>query len=145
MSSAYSSAIVCGILSVLTILRNNNELIIVKFNLCERRSMKKETRFSQLSWLNSNKVTLEGRRVSPLAHRLQELFLEENEIEKLTQDSLAGLSGLTSLYLRRNRIGRVLPGAFQHQGRLVDFILDGNPLTTIAGAVLRELPALASL
>ncbi|XP_064078759.1 relaxin receptor 1-like isoform X2 [Macrobrachium nipponense] len=120
-------------------------------------------------WLNGNLITLKGRIVSPNAHFPQELFLENNQIEELTKDSLIGLSGLHSLYLRHNKISRIEDGAFAEQKLLVDLELnfnriqyihpdtflgldslvslnlDGNPLVSMAEATFKRIPLLASL
>lgn len=120
-------------------------------------------------WLNFNKVTLRGRIVSPNARTLKDLFLENNLVEELTQDSLRGFTGLEALYLRHNKIRVIHPGAFKdldhlldlelnfnmiheiHRGTflgltsLVNLDLEGNPLVVVTSNTFQSLPHLDSL
>ncbi|XP_047499746.1 relaxin receptor 2-like isoform X2 [Penaeus chinensis] len=120
-------------------------------------------------WFNFNLVTLQKRKVHHERYRLQELFLENNQVDVLSEDSLLGLAELTSLYLRHNRIREIRAGAFRDQTLLVDLELnynkirhldaesfkgldslkilhlEGNPLVVVPATTLQLLPNLASL
>ncbi|XP_068245510.1 relaxin receptor 2-like [Palaemon carinicauda] len=96
-------------------------------------------------WMSSNLVTLRGRNVSPRAENLQELFLENNIIRRLTISSLEGLSGLISLYLRDNFIASIEPGAFRDQTSLVDLELNNNRIGSLSNDAFLGLESLKSL
>ncbi|XP_068245480.1 relaxin receptor 2-like [Palaemon carinicauda] len=95
-------------------------------------------------WMSSNLVTLRGRNVSPRAENLQELFLENNIIRRLTISSLEGLSGLISLYLRDNFIDSIEPGAFRDQTILVDLELNNNRIGSLSNDAFLGLQSLKS-
>ncbi|XP_054635191.1 leucine-rich repeat neuronal protein 1 isoform X2 [Dunckerocampus dactyliophorus] len=79
------------------------------------------------------------------AWSLVTLYLEENRIEELDDQSLKNLSRLEELYLNHNRISSITPGAFVGVANLLRLHLNANRLVAIDSRWFQSLPSLEIL
>ncbi|KAK2186389.1 hypothetical protein NP493_202g03045 [Ridgeia piscesae] len=63
--------------------------------------------------------------------RLRALYLDNNQLVALLNDTFSGLGALTGLYLRNNRLTTLSPAMFSKLKRLQHLYLGGNRLVTI--------------
>nr|XP_057940944.1 leucine-rich repeat neuronal protein 1 isoform X2 [Doryrhamphus excisus] len=73
------------------------------------------------------------------------LYLEENRIQELDDQSLKNLSRLEELYLNHNRISSIAPGAFMGVANLLRLHLNSNRLVAIDSRWFQSLPSLEIL
>ncbi|XP_072772025.1 leucine-rich repeat neuronal protein 3 isoform X2 [Nerophis lumbriciformis] len=79
------------------------------------------------------------------AWSLVTLYLEENRIEELDDESLKNLSRLEELYLNHNRISSITPGAFVGVANLLRLHLNANRLVAVDSRWFQSLPSLEIL
>ncbi|XP_061745802.1 leucine-rich repeat neuronal protein 1 isoform X2 [Nerophis ophidion] len=105
------------------------------------RELERLTNLTELD-LSENQLT-QVRGVG--AWSLVTLYLEENRIEELDDESLKNLSRLEELYLNHNRISSITPGAFVGVANLLRLHLNANRLVAVDSRWFQSLPSLEIL
>ncbi|XP_055915269.1 peroxidasin [Eupeodes corollae] len=73
------------------------------------------------------------------------IFLSENEIGFIKDDSLSGLVALKYLYLNNNRIGQIAPGSFKGLDFLEGLFLENNDIWELEPSTFDDLSRLTRL
>ena len=81
--------------------------------------------------LSYNRLTTVSTSVFSNMTRLRALYLDNNQLVALLDDTFSGLGALTGLYLRNNRLTTLSPAMFSKLKRLQHLYLGGNRLVTI--------------
>ncbi|GAB6032069.1 leucine rich repeat containing 24 [Chamberlinius hualienensis] len=93
-------------------------------------------------WLNGNRLS---RIPANLPPTLRVLYVEENAIPQLTNDSLQGLFNLEQLFLKRNHIRFIASGTFSDLVSLTHLDLQANLIEIIQDGTFANLTSLISL
>ena len=86
---------------------------------------------SQL-WLNNNQLV---RVPAGLPSSIERLMLDSNNIDRLSADSFAGLSRLSSLTMMENVITEIAVGAFRPLSRLTHLDLSANDIVSLSSGL----------
>ena len=130
------------------IISGMNKLERVDFALCERMTVQ-ENAFQNLP--NLTKVTFSKSNFTVLRHifqdvpKLEELYLEDNQIERIEPGAFVGLNGLKYIYLDNNLIHSLTKKTFVGLDQLLELNMVNNRIKYLPPFVFSEMENLNTI
>ncbi|XP_043483057.1 relaxin receptor 1 isoform X2 [Leptopilina heterotoma] len=127
-----------GLVSLQRLFINENRISVANFSDFENST--------SLGWLNLNNNSITVKKLSlPYLPVLDQLYLDENNLEEITETLFAGLPKLKTLSLEGNRIKSIHKNAFQHFENLTELNLSYNKITKIESTLFQPLISIKKL